>query len=117
MRKRQVMCSIEDSLAKRGMTMEDLKPYIEAQEERIRQYKLEQRKRRHLLRQTRKEEGLTQTEVAKRMGVSQKRVCELEGGDIERTQLSTLRRYTEALGGTLSLTINLHGKERTVTIA
>lgn len=53
------------------------------------------------LAQIRRERDLTQAEVAKRMGVSQKRVSELERGDQGVIQRDTLRRYIESLGGEL----------------
>lgn len=53
------------------------------------------------LAQIRKERELTQMEVAQRMGVSQKRVSELERGNPGVVQRDTLRRYIESLGGEL----------------
>ncbi len=41
--------------------------------------------------------GLTQTEVAARMGTSQSAVARLEAGDID-IRLSTLERYASAIG-------------------
>jgi len=45
--------------------------------------------------------GITQVELAKRLGVSQGNVSELERRD--DVYLSTLREYVEALGGTLEV--------------
>lgn len=45
--------------------------------------------------------GLTQTDVAELLGVSQARVSKLERA--EDVQLSTLQRYVEALGGRLEV--------------
>lgn len=53
------------------------------------------------LAQTRKSRSLTQCEVASQMGVSQKRVSELENGELGSMRLDTLRRYVESLGGKL----------------
>ena len=39
--------------------------------------------------------------MAKVLVVSQKRVSNIEHGAVERAQVDTLRRYVEALGGTL----------------
>lgn len=44
--------------------------------------------------------GLSQTEVAARMGTSQSAVARLESGDAD-VRLSTLERYAAALGGKL----------------
>ena len=53
------------------------------------------------LRELRENMNLTQVELAERLQVSQNRVSRLEGGDIERSQVDTLRRYVEAVGGRL----------------
>lgn len=50
------------------------------------------------LAEARKMAGLTQTEVGKRMGVSQKRISEIETGSIDSVRAGTLRRYAAALG-------------------
>jgi predicted transcriptional regulator len=48
--------------------------------------------------------GLSQTEVAARMGTSQSVVARLETGDID-ARLSTLQRYAAAVGRELELGI------------
>lgn len=48
----------------------------------------------------RRELGLSQTEVAERMGTSQSAVARFEAGDLD-ARLSTLERYTLALGARL----------------
>jgi predicted transcriptional regulator len=48
----------------------------------------------------RRELGLSQTEVAARMGTSQSAVARFEAGDLD-ARLSTLERYTTALGARL----------------
>jgi transcriptional regulator with XRE-family HTH domain len=45
--------------------------------------------------------AVTQTALAEQLSVSQNRVSQIERGNIERTQVETLRRYIEALGGEL----------------
>lgn len=45
----------------------------------------------------RREHGLSQTEIAARMGTSQSAVARLERGEVD-ARLSTLQRYAEALG-------------------
>jgi transcriptional regulator with XRE-family HTH domain len=50
--------------------------------------------------------GLSQTEVAARMGTSQSAVARLEAGELD-VRLSTLERYAAALGQRLE--INLEG--------
>jgi predicted transcriptional regulator len=48
----------------------------------------------------RRELGLSQTEVATRMGTSQSAVARFEAGDLD-ARLSTVERYTTALGARL----------------
>lgn len=46
--------------------------------------------------------GLTQAELAKRLGTTQSAVARLEGGGVSPT-LATLRRYAEATGSRLEV--------------
>ncbi|KAB5608284.1 helix-turn-helix domain-containing protein [Bifidobacterium jacchi] len=55
------------------------------------------------LKEARKAQDVTQKELAERMGVSQKRVSVLESGDVDRTEIRTLRRYLQAIGGSLQV--------------
>ena len=45
--------------------------------------------------------ALIQTDVAETLAISQKRVSEIERGQVDFTKVDTLRRYADALGGTL----------------
>ena len=56
---------------------------------------------------TRRERGLTQTEIAAHMGTSQSAVARLERGDVD-PRLSTLERYAEAVGRTVDWKISAH---------
>ena len=67
--------------------------------------------RAYRLRELREASELTQVELADRLHVSQNRVSRIEHGDIERAQLDTLRKYVEAVGGTLRVEVEL-GDER-----
>lgn len=58
-----------------------------------------------LLDELRKAEALSQTELARRMGVSQPAIARLESQD--DIQLSTLQRLVHALGGVLEITAKL----------
>jgi predicted transcriptional regulator len=49
----------------------------------------------------RQESGLSQTEIAARMGTSQSAVARLESGDLD-VRLSTLERYAGAIGRTVN---------------
>lgn len=59
------------------------------------------------LREARRASKLTQVQLAHAMGVSQNRVSRMENGDIEAMSVETIRRYIEAVGGTISLIANL----------
>ena len=56
--------------------------------------------RAYKLRELREMLALTQTDVAEVLAISQKRVSEIER-QVDRTKVGTLRRYADALGGTL----------------
>jgi predicted transcriptional regulator len=62
------------------------------------------------LRELREGLDLTQVELADLLDVSQNRVSRLEKGDLERTQIDTLRRYVEALGGWLRVEVEIGGR-------
>jgi transcriptional regulator with XRE-family HTH domain len=53
------------------------------------------------LRVRRRALGLTQTEVARRVGVSQGLIAQLEGGRFRNPSLAVLRRLAEALSTTV----------------
>jgi DNA-binding XRE family transcriptional regulator len=53
------------------------------------------------LAEIRRRRGLTQAQVAERMGVGKSRVSQIERGRVSRREV--LGRYVEALGGRLSL--------------
>jgi len=55
--------------------------------------------------------GLTQEEVAKRLGVSQAQVARIEKRGYDSYTLNTLRRYVEALGSEFSLEIRVTRNE------
>ena len=63
--------------------------------------------RAYRLRELREQLHMTQTELAAQLDVSQNRVSTIERGDLAKTQVDTLRRYVEALGGTLDLEVRL----------
>ncbi len=55
--------------------------------------------------------GVKQEELAARLHVSQSRVSRTERGQLDQSQLSTLRAYVEALGGELEVSARF-GDER-----
>ncbi len=65
--------------------------------------------RAYQLRELREALGLTQVQLADALDVSQNRVSRLERGDLQRTQVDTLRRYVEAVGGQLHVEVEIGG--------
>ena len=59
-----------------------------------------------IIRNARRESGLTQQELAHRMGVRQQYVSHLEQGVVENPSFETLRRLADALGKRMSLTVH-----------
>ncbi len=57
--------------------------------------------------------GLTQAQVARRMGVRQERVSAIERAELGATEVRTLASYVEALGGRLDIVANF-GRDRIV---
>src|SRR3990170_1263437 len=55
--------------------------------------------------------GLTQTEVAERLGVSQAQVARVEKRGYDAYTLNTLRRYVRALGEGFNLEVKIHRPE------
>lgn len=52
--------------------------------------------------------GLTQTQMAERLGVSQSQVARIEKRGYDTYTLKTLRRYIDALGEGFSLEVTIH---------
>ena len=72
---------------------------------------LEDYLRAYLLAEIRKRHHVTQMEMARRLGVGQPRISQIERGQLDRAELSTLRAYVEALGGQLEISATF-GEER-----
>jgi DNA-directed RNA polymerase specialized sigma subunit len=56
--------------------------------------------------------GLTQKQVAERMGVSQAQVARIEKRGYDSYTLNTLRRYVKALGEGFALDVRIRHKEQ-----
>lgn len=69
--------------------------------------------RAYRLAEIRRQHGLTQTDVAAAMRVSQRRVSAVERGDLSRTELGTVASYVEAIGGRVEVVADF-GDERVV---
>jgi len=55
------------------------------------------------LRELRQAKSVTQRELARRIGVSQNRISKIEKGQFDKTQVGTVKKYIEALGGSVSV--------------
>lgn len=58
--------------------------------------------------QARMAAGLTQTELARRLGVTQSQVARIEKRGYDAYTLKTLRRYVDALGEGFSVEVKIH---------
>ncbi|MGA7671865.1 MAG: helix-turn-helix transcriptional regulator [Nitrolancea sp.] len=61
--------------------------------------------------EARQEAGLTQVELAERLGVSQAQVARIEKRGYDSYTLTTLRRYVEALGEGFSIEVRVHHED------
>jgi predicted XRE-type DNA-binding protein len=68
------------------------------------------------LSELRERAGLSQTEVARRMGVTQPRVSALEKGDPAQMEVETLDRYIAALGGRMRVVAGFGDHEEIVSV-
>ena len=92
------MTKLETYLEKRGITEEQMNQARQLTHAAIESYKLKE---------ARKACNLTQVQLAEVMGVSQNRISRMENGDIGSMSLDAIRRYVEALGGSLTLVADL----------
>jgi predicted XRE-type DNA-binding protein len=67
--------------------------------------------RAHRLSEIREASGLNQVDVARRLRVSQSRVSRLERGELDHTEIATVRSYVGALGGEVEIVAKF-GDER-----
>ena len=59
--------------------------------------------RAYRLRELREQAGLTQAQLAARIGVGQRQVSKIEHGDLDSAKISTIRSYLEAVGGAMAI--------------
>lgn len=59
--------------------------------------------RAYRLRELREQAGLTQAQLAERIGVGQRQVSKIERGDLDNARIGTIRSYLEAVGGGLAI--------------
>ncbi|MFI0775877.1 XRE family transcriptional regulator [Streptomyces sp. NPDC021212] len=89
-------------------------PVRSAQEKQAAMERLTAEVRAHRLAEVRREQALTQRQVAASMGVSTPRVSAIEHGELDRAELATIRSYVEALGGRLRVVADFGDAEYTV---
>lgn len=90
--------TLADQLAERPADPANVARHRERMERDIRRFRL---------RELRQRAQLTQIELASLLHVSQNRVSMMEHGKLDRVQVDTLRKYVEALGGSLSVVVTL----------
>lgn len=90
--------SFDDCVVGRDISSELKEEALRATQEKIRTYNLMQ---------ARKSRDVTQAELSRDMGVSQKRISDIENGRLDLLKIDTLRRYIAALGGTLEISAHL----------
>ncbi|NLV80606.1 MAG: XRE family transcriptional regulator [Rhodococcus sp.] len=90
--------SLDDMLAERPVDRAAVDAHKARMLEQVRAYRLQE---------LREALELTQKQVADRLGVGQNRVSNIERGDLAHVQLDTLRRYVDAVGGTLRVEVEL----------
>ena len=91
------------------VTLEELMARLPADEQREIRERTEKLKREYrALQELRKALGKSQAEVARKLGISQPSVAQMEKR--RDWMLSTLANYVEALGGRLRLVVELPGK-------
>lgn len=86
--------SFEDQLARRPANRENVDAHKQRLLAEMRAYRL---------REVREAAGLTQAQLAERIGVGQRQISKIEKGDIDSAKVGTIRRYLEAVGGDLAM--------------
>ena len=86
--------TIDDILAERSVDRSQVEAHKTRMLAEIRAYRL---------RELRENAGLTQAQLAERIGVGQRQISKIEHGDLDTAKIGTIRRYLEAIGGSLSL--------------
>ena len=90
--------SFEDYFVARGIAPDLREEARRATREKVEAYNLMQ---------ARRSCELTQRALSEGMGVSQKRISDIENGRLDLLKVDTLRRYVAALGGTLEIRAHL----------
>lgn len=86
--------SLEDFIAEHPVDRERVEAHKERMLAEVRAYRL---------RELREGAGLTQAQLAERIGVGQRQVSKIERGDLDSAKIGTIRSYLEAVGGGLAI--------------
>lgn len=92
-----MVMSYEEYLAKHPLTA------VERAEIDVRKEQMLAEVRAYRLRELREQAGLTQAQLAERIGVGQRQVSKIERGDLDSAKIGTIRRYLDAVGGSLAV--------------
>ena len=90
----EMALSYEELLAKYPVDRAEIDRHKERMLAEVRAYRL---------RELREQAGLTQAQLAERIGVGQRQVSKVESGDLDSAKVGTIRRYLEAVGGGLAV--------------
>ena len=82
--------------------MHEMRPFDREQVARLAE-DMRKEVRLYRLRELREQAKLTQQAMAQELHVSQNSVSKLERGNIDHTQMRTLKKYVETLGGSLKV--------------
>lgn len=86
--------SLKDFIAEHPVDRERVDAHKERMLAEVRAYRL---------RELREAAGLTQAQLAERIGVGQRQVSKIEHGDLDNAKVGTIRNYLEAVGGGLAI--------------
>ncbi|MFF2148333.1 XRE family transcriptional regulator [Kitasatospora sp. NPDC058190] len=94
----------------------DVRPNVVTDPQRVSAHreKLDAEVRAYRLAEIRREQDLTQADVAEIIGITQPNVSRLESGALDTAAIATIRAYVEALGGQLRMVADFG--DRTLTI-
>ncbi|NLG54089.1 MAG: helix-turn-helix transcriptional regulator [Rhodococcus sp.] len=82
--------SLDDLISKHSLDPDLIETHKQQMADQVRGYRL---------RELREAAGLTQTQLAERIGVSQRQISKIERGDLNNSKLGTIRKYAAAIGG------------------
>ncbi|WP_182347805.1 helix-turn-helix transcriptional regulator [Tomitella gaofuii] len=96
-----------------AMTLKDFVAQHPVDRERVDEHKerMLAEVRAYRLRELREQAGLTQAQLAERIGVGQRQVSKIENGDLDSVKVGTIRSYLAAVDSELALEY-VQGDER-----